>query len=112
MSNLSVALAGPLPVEVDFRATVTSPPRYFTGTVTNARHEAFDVRSDDGLATTSTSRRRSPSARVTRSRFAVNSCTTRGADRSFIGPITIPRATIPTAGSISAAGVTREPIAA
>lgn len=50
MSNLLTALAGPLPAEVDFRATVTSPPRYFTGTVTHARHEAFDVRSDDGLA--------------------------------------------------------------
>jgi hypothetical protein len=49
VSNLFAALAGPLPVEVDFGATVTSPPRYFMGTFTNARHEAFDCRTDDGL---------------------------------------------------------------
>jgi len=44
------ALAGPLPVEVDFHATVASRPRYFMGTTTHARHEAFDCRTDDGLA--------------------------------------------------------------
>lgn len=50
MSSLFAALAGPLPVEVDFHATVTSPPRYFTGSFTHARHEAFDCRTDDGFA--------------------------------------------------------------
>jgi hypothetical protein len=50
VSTLLAALSGPLPVEVDFRATVTSPPRYFSGTVSHAHHEAFDCRTDDGLA--------------------------------------------------------------
>ncbi len=50
VSNLSTALAGSLPAEVEFRATVTSAPRFFTGTLSNARHEAFEVRSADGLA--------------------------------------------------------------
>lgn len=50
MNDLSAALAGPLPVEVDFAATVVSPPRFFTGSVTHARHEAFDCRTDDGHA--------------------------------------------------------------
>jgi hypothetical protein len=50
MSSLFAALAGPLPVEVDFHASVTSAPCYFTGTLTHARHEAFDCRTDDGLA--------------------------------------------------------------
>jgi hypothetical protein len=49
VSNLFAALGGPLPVEVDFGATVTSPARFFTGTFTHARHEAFDCRTDDGL---------------------------------------------------------------
>jgi hypothetical protein len=50
VSNLFAALAGPLPVEVNFGATVISPPRYFMGTVTHAQHEAFDARTDDGLS--------------------------------------------------------------
>jgi hypothetical protein len=50
VSDLAAALTGPLPVEVDFGATVLSPPRYFVGTVTHARHEAFDCRTDEGLA--------------------------------------------------------------
>jgi hypothetical protein len=49
VSNLSAALAGPLPIEVVFRATVMSPPRYFTGSGTHARHEAFECRTDDGF---------------------------------------------------------------
>jgi hypothetical protein len=49
VSTLSTAAAGPLPIEVEFRATVTSAARFFTGTRSHARHEAFDVRSDDGL---------------------------------------------------------------
>jgi hypothetical protein len=49
VSNLFAALAGPLPVEVDFRGTVTSPARFFVGTTTHARHEAFDARTDDGF---------------------------------------------------------------
>jgi len=48
VNKLSAALTGPLPVEVDFGATVLSQPRYFTGTVTRALHEAFDARTDDG----------------------------------------------------------------
>ncbi|GAC1402407.1 MAG: hypothetical protein NVSMB64_02200 [Candidatus Velthaea sp.] len=48
MTNISSALAGALPAEVDFHATVTGSPRYFTGTHTHARHEAFECRSDDG----------------------------------------------------------------
>lgn len=35
-------------MEVRFAATVTSAPRYFTGP--HGRHEAFDVRRDDGSA--------------------------------------------------------------
>jgi hypothetical protein len=50
VNSISVALAGPLPAEVDFTATVTTEPRYFTGTLTHARHEAFDTRTDDGIA--------------------------------------------------------------
>jgi hypothetical protein len=50
VNNVRLALAGPLPIEVDFRATVTSAPRFFTGSLTHARHEAFDCRTDDGLA--------------------------------------------------------------
>lgn len=50
MSSLIAALAGPLPVEVDFSGTVSSAPRYFMGTITHARHEAFDCRTDDGVS--------------------------------------------------------------
>jgi hypothetical protein len=50
VSNIAAALAGPLPTEVDFGATVTSPPRFFTGAMSHTRHEAFDCRTDDGLA--------------------------------------------------------------
>ena len=46
--TLSGALAGTLPAEVDFRATVTSAPHFFYGTNTHAMHEAFDCRADDG----------------------------------------------------------------
>jgi len=50
MTDIPTALAGPLPAEVTFNATVTSPPRFFFGSNTRAWHEAFDVRSDDGTA--------------------------------------------------------------
>jgi hypothetical protein len=50
VNDLSAALAGPLPAEVDFGATVVSRPRFFTGSTTHARHEAFDCRTDDGQA--------------------------------------------------------------
>ncbi|GAC1418213.1 MAG: hypothetical protein NVSMB5_09480 [Candidatus Velthaea sp.] len=49
MMNISQALGGPLPAEVDFGATVTGLPHYFTGANTHARHEAFNCRSDDGI---------------------------------------------------------------
>ena len=48
MQSISGALGGPLPAEVDFNATVISVPHYFVGSNTHARHEAFDVRADDG----------------------------------------------------------------
>ena len=48
MTNISQALRGRLPAEVDFSATVTGQPHYFTGTATHARHEAFECRTDDG----------------------------------------------------------------
>jgi len=50
MPDISRALAGPLPAEVTFAATVTSAPTFFFGTNTRAWHEAFQVRSDDGTA--------------------------------------------------------------
>ncbi len=50
MNDISAALAGPLPVEVEFGATVTATPHYFMGSTTHARHEAFTCRTDDGLA--------------------------------------------------------------
>jgi hypothetical protein len=50
VQNISAALAGPLPVEVEFGATVASPPRFFTGSTSHTRHEAFDCTTDDGLA--------------------------------------------------------------
>jgi hypothetical protein len=50
MTSIATALGGPLPAEVEFNATVTSVPRFFFGTNTQAEHEAFDCRSDDGTA--------------------------------------------------------------
>jgi hypothetical protein len=50
MTDVSRALAGPLPAEITFGATVTSSPTFFFGTNTRAWHEAFQVRSDDGTA--------------------------------------------------------------
>jgi len=50
MMDVSRALAGPLPAEVTFGATVTSAPRFFFGSNTKAWHEAFNVRADDGTA--------------------------------------------------------------
>lgn len=50
MSSIPAALAGHLPAEVSFEATVISAPRYFVGSNTHACHETFDVRTDDGSA--------------------------------------------------------------
>ena len=50
MIDIHAALAGPLPAEITFRATVTSSPHFFFGSNTHAWHEAFDVRADDGTA--------------------------------------------------------------
>ncbi len=50
MSRISAELTPRLPVEVSFGALVTSAPRFFVGTKTQARHEAFDARTDAGVA--------------------------------------------------------------
>ncbi len=49
MASIAAALAGPLPAQVEFHASVTSPPHFFIGTLTHARHEAFTVRTADGV---------------------------------------------------------------
>lgn len=41
--NLNAAYSSSRPAEVTFQATVTTPPRFFFGTRTQAVHEAFDV---------------------------------------------------------------------
>ena len=48
MNGLSAGIAGGVSCEVTFSATVLDAPHYFFGTNTQAEHEAFDVRSDDG----------------------------------------------------------------
>jgi hypothetical protein len=48
MMNFAAAYAGQAPAQVDFEATVLSPPRYFYGSRSHATHEAFDARSDAG----------------------------------------------------------------
>lgn len=48
MNSITLALAGRLPAQVTFAATVTSMPRFFTGRASQTRHEAFDVRTLDG----------------------------------------------------------------
>jgi hypothetical protein len=50
MASIGTALGGPFPAEVEFSATVTSAPHFFMGTTTHARHEAFEVQTDDGHA--------------------------------------------------------------
>jgi hypothetical protein len=50
VDTLINALAGSLPAQVDFAATVTSRPHCFVGSRTHARHEAFTVRTDSGTA--------------------------------------------------------------
>jgi hypothetical protein len=42
------AYGGRTPAMVDFPATVTSAPRYFTGSRTHALHEEFDAQSPAG----------------------------------------------------------------
>lgn len=48
--DLAAAYAGNRPAEVTFGATVTSAPRYFTGSRTHCVHEAFDVATAAGPA--------------------------------------------------------------
>jgi hypothetical protein len=48
MNDIRAALAGPLPTEIAFSATVLTPPRFFMGSRTHAEHEAFDCRTADG----------------------------------------------------------------
>ena len=50
MNSLRAGLALDVPSEVRFGATVTGAPHFFYGTRTHAMHEAFGVRSDDGVA--------------------------------------------------------------
>ncbi len=50
MNTISAALAGPLPAEVEFGATVTSAPTFFTGATSRSRHEAFTCRTSGGTA--------------------------------------------------------------
>lgn len=46
--NFATAYAGSAPAQVDFEATVSSPPRFFYGSRTRNMHEAFDAHSDAG----------------------------------------------------------------
>ena len=48
MLSLSDGLALHVPSEVTFSGVVTSSPHFFFGRNTQAMHEAFNVRSDDG----------------------------------------------------------------
>jgi hypothetical protein len=48
MNTLAAGLALGVPSEVAFSATVLDRPHYFFGRNTQAEHEAFHVRSDDG----------------------------------------------------------------
>jgi hypothetical protein len=48
MLSLSDGLALRVPSEVAFSGVVASAPHFFFGRNTQAMHEAFDVRSDDG----------------------------------------------------------------
>jgi hypothetical protein len=48
MLSLADGLALNVPSEVTFTGVVTSAPRFFFGRNTQAMHEAFNVRSDDG----------------------------------------------------------------
>jgi hypothetical protein len=50
MNTLASGLASHAPSEVAFDATVTSAPHFFFGSNTQAMHEAFEVRGDDGTA--------------------------------------------------------------
>jgi len=50
MNSLRAGLSLGIPSEVRFGATVTGRPHFFYGTRTHAMHEAFGVRSDDGVA--------------------------------------------------------------
>ncbi|HKU80845.1 MAG TPA: DUF3465 domain-containing protein [Candidatus Tumulicola sp.] len=46
--DLFSAYGASAPAQVDFFATVSSPPRYFYGNRTRCMHEAFDARSAAG----------------------------------------------------------------
>jgi len=48
MTDIRAALAGRLPTEIAFSATVLAAPHYFMGSRTHAEHEAFDCRAEDG----------------------------------------------------------------
>ncbi len=50
MDSVGAVLARHAVGEVRFAATVTSRPHFFYGANTHAEHEAFNVRSDDGVA--------------------------------------------------------------
>jgi hypothetical protein len=47
-ASLAAGLGSHAPSEVAFSGTVTSQPHFFFGKNTQAMHEAFEVRSDDG----------------------------------------------------------------
>jgi hypothetical protein len=49
MNTVRAALAQTSASEVRFGATVTSTPHFFWGSNTHAMHEAFRVKSDDGV---------------------------------------------------------------
>jgi hypothetical protein len=46
--DFAAAYAGRTPAQVDFFATVTAPPRFFSGARSHRTHEAFEARSDAG----------------------------------------------------------------
>jgi hypothetical protein len=50
MLSVQAGLALGIPSEVRFGATVLGAPHFFYGTNTHAIHEAFNVRSDDGIS--------------------------------------------------------------
>jgi len=50
MNSLQTGLVLGVPSEVRFGAVVTGRPHFFVGSRTHALHEAFSVRSDDGVS--------------------------------------------------------------
>jgi hypothetical protein len=49
MESVRAGVAGGVRGEVRFGATVVGPPRFFSSMRSHSTHEAFDVRSDDGV---------------------------------------------------------------